>query len=104
MSSVTDLVFITEETDWDNGEQVSRCPQFEDMVGRYGYRCEPAADTGTKVTHTAVYFVGGVNYLSRDLVLEIKATDWPAGSVLYVHAEGEGTPTVTVFGRSAQPA
>lgn len=99
MSSVTDLVFITPETDWDetapNG--VSRCPQFEDMVKRYGYHCEPTADTGTKCPSTAVYYVGGVNYLSFDLVEEIKAADWPTGTVLYVHFEHDDEPSVTVF-------
>lgn len=98
MSLVADLVFITKETDWDSDEIVSRCPQFEDMVRRYGYRCEPAMDTGTKETRTAVYFVGGVNYLSHDLITEIEAVDWPAGTVLYVHHEQDHTPNVTVFG------
>jgi hypothetical protein len=99
MSAVTDLVFITKETDWDDDAGVSRCPQFETMVSRYGYACTPAEDNGTKVPSTAVYFVGGVNYLSHDLVTEIKATGWPAGTVLYVHAAQDDAPIVTVFGQ-----
>lgn len=103
MSSVTDLVFITKETDWDDDKGVSRCPQFETMVGRYGYRCEPTQDSGTKCPSTAVYFVGGVNYLSHDLVAEIKGGDWPAGTVLYVRPEQADAPIVTVFGQEPTP-
>lgn len=100
MSMVTDLVFITPEEEWDEEEYVCRCPRFEAMVTRYGYNCSPASDCGSKVPGTAVYYVGGVNYLSHDLVEEIKAADWPRGTVLYVHREfGENGPQVTVFGK-----
>lgn len=98
MSSVTDLVFITKETHWDGA---CRCPQFEDMVKRYGYSCEPAQDHGTKHPSTAVYYVGGVNYLSYELVAEIEAGDWPPGTVLYVRPEFDNAPTVTVFGQDS---
>lgn len=101
MSSATDLVFVTKETEWDSDQGVGRCPQFEDMVKRYGYRCEPASDCGTKNTSTAVYFVGGVNYLSDELVEEIKAADWPVGTVLYTHFEWADVPDVMVFGKVA---
>lgn len=98
MSTVTDLVFVTRETEWDADQSISRCLKFEDMVKRYGYSCEPVQDNGTKHTSTAVYFVGGVNYLSHDLVEEIEAADWPAGTVLYRHFEQDESPAVRVFG------
>lgn len=98
MSSVTDLVFITPEEEWDSEEYVSRCRRFEEIVTRYGYSCWPVEDHGTKCPSTAVYFVGGVNYLDHDLVAQIEATNWPTGTVLYVHHEHDSTPRVTVFG------
>lgn len=102
MSMVTDLVFITPESDWDEEEYVNRCLRFEEMVARYGHNCAPATDCGSKVPDTAVYYVGGVNYLSLDLVDEIKAADWPRGTVLYVHPEFDDVPQVTVFGGEEQ--
>lgn len=99
MSNVSDLVFITPGTDWDEEEYVNRCLRFEAMVTRYGYNCVPAQDHGSKVSDTAVYYVGGINYLDLDLVAEIKTAGWPRGTVLYVHHEQDSEPQVTVFGR-----
>lgn len=100
MSLVTDLVFITPDVDWDSeGDAPDRCPRFEQLVAKYGYNCTPSEDCGTKFPHTAVYFVGGVNYLSFDLIAEIKAGGWRAGTVLYTHMEGDDAPDITVFGQ-----
>lgn len=97
MSSVTDLVFITPDIDWDN-DGPDRCPRFEEILGRHNLSCPPVEDHGRKVPHTAVYYVGGLNHIDQDVIDDIKAVDWPAGSVLYVHHEQDSTPSVTVFG------
>lgn len=87
MSFVTDLVFIlpgTVSTD----DTVHRARFEASFEAAHGRPIEPAPGGGTKVMDATVY-AAGVNYLSWDWVDVLRAQDWPTGTLLWLHPEGD---------------